>query len=84
LKLGLYFDLRDPPPWRQGWGAVYARALETAERADADGRRIARAAGPLTLVLADDPERAWAAIRPHAEYGWRTYDEYAREGREDS
>lgn len=243
MKLGLYFDLRDPPPWRRGWGAVYSRALETAEQADAGGiaslwlsehhffedgylpqplvfaaalaartkrarigtavliaplrsaveiaeeaavadvvsggrlelglgtgyrvpefeafgalpdqrfadledrgrgvqellaggrvtprpiqdplplwigghknragriagtlgagllslnpeawtvycdaldqarhdRRIARAAGPLTLVLADDPERAWAAIRPHAEYGWRTYDEYAREGRE--
>ncbi len=37
MKLGLYFDLRDPPPWRRGWGAVYARALETAEQADADG-----------------------------------------------
>jgi len=243
LKLGIYFDLRDPPPWRRGWDAVYARALETAEHADARGigsiwlsehhffedgylpqplvfaaalgartkrarigtavliaplrsaveiaeeaavadavsggrielglgtgyrlpefeafgaapeerfevlehrgrevgellaagrvtprpiqdplpiwigghktraagiagrlgagllslnpdawdlycdaleqaghdRGFARAAGPLALFVADDPERAWAAIRPHAEYGWRTYDDYAREGRD--
>lgn len=61
----------------EAW-TVYCDALEEAGY----DRGIARAAGPLTLVLADDPQRAWAEIKPHAVYGWRTYDEYAREGRE--
>jgi alkanesulfonate monooxygenase SsuD/methylene tetrahydromethanopterin reductase-like flavin-dependent oxidoreductase (luciferase family) len=40
-----------------------------------------RASGPLSLVLCDDPERTWAAIRPFAERHWAVYDHYAREGR---
>lgn len=41
-----------------------------------------RAAGPMTLVLCDDPERTWDLIRPAAEQGWGDYERYAREGRE--
>jgi alkanesulfonate monooxygenase SsuD/methylene tetrahydromethanopterin reductase-like flavin-dependent oxidoreductase (luciferase family) len=37
--------------------------------------------GCANLILADDPEAAWARIRPHLEYQWRTYFEYAAEGR---
>ncbi len=40
-----------------------------------------RAAGPMTMVLCDDPERTWDLIRPAAEQGWKDYDFYAREGR---
>mgnify|MGYP001030714144 CR=1 FL=1 len=56
----------------------YAEAL-----AAAGGRREdARMAGPLAWILCDDPERTWAAVRPHAERNWAAYDRYAREGRE--
>ncbi|HWF52852.1 MAG TPA: LLM class flavin-dependent oxidoreductase [Solirubrobacteraceae bacterium] len=37
MRVGLYFDLRDPPPWRVGWHRVHARALETAAEADRRG-----------------------------------------------
>jgi alkanesulfonate monooxygenase SsuD/methylene tetrahydromethanopterin reductase-like flavin-dependent oxidoreductase (luciferase family) len=38
LKVGLYFDLRNPPPWRRRPSDVYRRALEIA--ADADRRGV--------------------------------------------
>jgi alkanesulfonate monooxygenase SsuD/methylene tetrahydromethanopterin reductase-like flavin-dependent oxidoreductase (luciferase family) len=37
VKVGIYFDLRDPAPWRVGLGRVYGRALETAEEAERRG-----------------------------------------------
>jgi len=36
--------------------------------------------GCANLILADDPEAAWARIRPHLEFQWQTYFEYAVEG----
>ncbi len=37
LRLGLYFDLRDPPAWRRGFAEVYRSALELMEEADERG-----------------------------------------------
>jgi alkanesulfonate monooxygenase SsuD/methylene tetrahydromethanopterin reductase-like flavin-dependent oxidoreductase (luciferase family) len=37
VEIGLYFDLRDPPPWRRGWGRVFDQAMEIAEEADRRG-----------------------------------------------
>ncbi|MBS1676719.1 MAG: LLM class flavin-dependent oxidoreductase [Actinobacteria bacterium] len=36
--------------------------------------------GCANLILADDPEAAWARIRPHLEFQWETYFDYAVEG----
>jgi alkanesulfonate monooxygenase SsuD/methylene tetrahydromethanopterin reductase-like flavin-dependent oxidoreductase (luciferase family) len=39
MKLGLYFDLRNPQPWRRPWTEVYGRALDLiveSERLGAD------------------------------------------------
>jgi len=36
--------------------------------------------GCANLILADDPEAAWARIRPHLEFQWQTYFDYAVEG----
>jgi len=44
----------------------------------------ARAGGPLSWILADDPERTWAIVRPYAERHWQVYDWYAREGRDET
>jgi alkanesulfonate monooxygenase SsuD/methylene tetrahydromethanopterin reductase-like flavin-dependent oxidoreductase (luciferase family) len=55
---------------------VYRKAL-----ADAGHDPGAAAMGGCAnLILADDPEAAWARIRPHLEWQWRTYFEYAVEG----
>jgi alkanesulfonate monooxygenase SsuD/methylene tetrahydromethanopterin reductase-like flavin-dependent oxidoreductase (luciferase family) len=37
MRIGLCFDLRDPPAWRRGHASVYATALERAELADEIG-----------------------------------------------
>ena len=37
MKVGLYFDLRNPPPWRRDWTQLYGEALERCARADALG-----------------------------------------------
>jgi alkanesulfonate monooxygenase SsuD/methylene tetrahydromethanopterin reductase-like flavin-dependent oxidoreductase (luciferase family) len=37
VEVGLYFDLRDPPPWRRGWGRVFDGAVELAVEADRRG-----------------------------------------------
>jgi alkanesulfonate monooxygenase SsuD/methylene tetrahydromethanopterin reductase-like flavin-dependent oxidoreductase (luciferase family) len=37
--------------------------------------------GCANLILADDPEAAWARIKPHLEYQWGSYFELAAEGR---
>lgn len=34
MKVGLYFDLRNPSPWRQDWSRLYAFTLEVCEEAD--------------------------------------------------
>ncbi|HEY2055562.1 MAG TPA: LLM class flavin-dependent oxidoreductase [Solirubrobacterales bacterium] len=36
--------------------------------------------GCANLILADDPEAAWARIRPHLEFQWQTYFDYGVEG----
>jgi alkanesulfonate monooxygenase SsuD/methylene tetrahydromethanopterin reductase-like flavin-dependent oxidoreductase (luciferase family) len=40
----------------------------------------ARVGAVCDLVLADDPEAAWAVIRPHLSYMWDSYNRYAVEG----
>jgi alkanesulfonate monooxygenase SsuD/methylene tetrahydromethanopterin reductase-like flavin-dependent oxidoreductase (luciferase family) len=37
VKVGLFFDLRNPEPWAAPWPDVYARNLELVERAEAGG-----------------------------------------------
>ena len=34
MRLGVYFDLRNPPAWARPWPAVYAEALDLAEEAE--------------------------------------------------
>jgi alkanesulfonate monooxygenase SsuD/methylene tetrahydromethanopterin reductase-like flavin-dependent oxidoreductase (luciferase family) len=34
VEVGLYFDLRNPPPWQQDWHRVYDFTLEVCEEAD--------------------------------------------------
>lgn len=34
MKVGIYFDLRNPPPWQQNWSRLYGFALEMCEEAD--------------------------------------------------
>jgi len=36
-RVGLYFDLRNPPAWEVPWTQHYARALQTMEQAEALG-----------------------------------------------
>jgi len=40
----------------------------------------ARLGGLANLIIADDPERAWAQIKPHLAYQWSTYHHYGKEG----
>lgn len=34
MNVGLYFDLRNPPPWQQDWSHLYSFTLEQAANAD--------------------------------------------------
>src|SRR3954447_11704050 len=34
MKVGLYFDVRSPPAWRQDWARLYSFTLEVCEEAD--------------------------------------------------
>jgi len=34
MNVGLYFDLRNPPPWQQDWSRLYAFTLEMCEEAE--------------------------------------------------
>jgi alkanesulfonate monooxygenase SsuD/methylene tetrahydromethanopterin reductase-like flavin-dependent oxidoreductase (luciferase family) len=34
MRVGLYYDLRNPPEWRRDWAQMYARTLEAIERAE--------------------------------------------------
>jgi len=40
----------------------------------------ARMAGSVEFFLSDDPERAWAQIKPHVAYRWESYNHYMFEG----
>jgi len=40
----------------------------------------ARMSGCANLLLAADPERAWARVKPFLDYQWRSYERYAVEG----
>jgi alkanesulfonate monooxygenase SsuD/methylene tetrahydromethanopterin reductase-like flavin-dependent oxidoreductase (luciferase family) len=40
----------------------------------------ARIGGGINMILADDPEAAWARIKPHLGYQSRSYQEYAAQG----
>lgn len=51
---------------------VYRRALAEAGH-DPDSARMG---GLVQMVIADDPEQAWARIRPHLTYQWQTYGYY--------
>ncbi len=44
---------------------------------------IARMAAVANMIVSEDPDRAWTAIRPHLEYQWQTYARYGAEGAED-
>jgi len=35
VRIGIYLDLRNPPPWRRPWPEVYGGALELVEHAEA-------------------------------------------------
>ncbi len=37
MRLGLYFDLRNPPGWQRPWAEHYARTLEWIQEAEAKG-----------------------------------------------
>jgi alkanesulfonate monooxygenase SsuD/methylene tetrahydromethanopterin reductase-like flavin-dependent oxidoreductase (luciferase family) len=54
---------------------VYRDALQAA------GHPVesARLAGLANLILADDPESAWARIKPHLAYQWASYARYGAE-----
>lgn len=41
MKLGLFFDIRNPEPWAQPWPDVYARTLEIVEQAEQLGAATA-------------------------------------------
>lgn len=34
MRVGIYFDLRNPPPWRQDWSRLYGFTLEMCEEAE--------------------------------------------------
>lgn len=54
----------------------YARAWNEAGHDPAG----ARAGGLVNIVLADDPDEAFARIAPHVAYQWDTYNRYGVEG----
>jgi alkanesulfonate monooxygenase SsuD/methylene tetrahydromethanopterin reductase-like flavin-dependent oxidoreductase (luciferase family) len=37
MRVGIYFDLRNPPEWRRPWGRFYGETLELIEQAEAWG-----------------------------------------------
>ena len=37
VNVGLYFDLRNPPPWQTDWHRLYDFTLEACEEADGLG-----------------------------------------------
>jgi alkanesulfonate monooxygenase SsuD/methylene tetrahydromethanopterin reductase-like flavin-dependent oxidoreductase (luciferase family) len=37
VRIGIYFDLRNPPRWARDWSTVYGEALELCEQAEAWG-----------------------------------------------
>jgi alkanesulfonate monooxygenase SsuD/methylene tetrahydromethanopterin reductase-like flavin-dependent oxidoreductase (luciferase family) len=49
--------------------------------AEFDGEATPRLAGPVNLILADDPERTWDELRPFVAYQWGSYRAYGAEGK---
>jgi alkanesulfonate monooxygenase SsuD/methylene tetrahydromethanopterin reductase-like flavin-dependent oxidoreductase (luciferase family) len=49
--------------------------------AEFEGDAEPRLAGPVNLILADDPERTWDELRPYVAYQWETYQAYGAEGK---
>jgi alkanesulfonate monooxygenase SsuD/methylene tetrahydromethanopterin reductase-like flavin-dependent oxidoreductase (luciferase family) len=37
MRVGLYYDLRNPPEWRRDWATMYARTLDGIQRAEEQG-----------------------------------------------
>lgn len=55
----------------------YRRAVDEAGHPP----QTARVAGPVNLILADDPDAAWRQVKPHLAYQWETYRRYGAEDR---
>lgn len=56
--------------------APYREALATL-----DDPPPPRCAGPVPLLVSDDPEATWERVKPYLEYQQRTYRDYGAEGR---
>lgn len=52
-------------------------------RASGHDPQAARMGGPANILIATDPEAAWARVAPHVEYQWATYGRYGAEGTPD-
>jgi alkanesulfonate monooxygenase SsuD/methylene tetrahydromethanopterin reductase-like flavin-dependent oxidoreductase (luciferase family) len=46
------------------------------------GAPAPRLSGPVNLLIADDPEAAWARVKPYLAYQLQTYRDYGAQGRE--
>jgi alkanesulfonate monooxygenase SsuD/methylene tetrahydromethanopterin reductase-like flavin-dependent oxidoreductase (luciferase family) len=57
--------------------APYREGLAT--RDDAPAPRLS---GPVSLLVADDPEAAWERVKPYLRYQLQTYRDYGNEGRD--
>lgn len=64
----LWFDRALLEPYREGL------------RAGGHAAQDARMAGHVSLILARDPEAAYARMKPYFAYQWQTYARYAAEG----
>jgi alkanesulfonate monooxygenase SsuD/methylene tetrahydromethanopterin reductase-like flavin-dependent oxidoreductase (luciferase family) len=51
--------------------------------AEFEGEAEPRLGGPVSLILADDPERTWAEIAPYVAYQAQSYRDYGAEGKPD-
>ncbi len=63
----------------EGLLALKPELLEPYRQALADPG-AARMGGCVNLLLADDPERAWARVAPHLRHQWQSYEDAAVEG----
>ncbi len=66
-------------PLLNAWSEVAEPYLEGLREGGHDPR-TGRMAGLLNLLIADDPEEAWARARSHIEYQWNSYGRYGVEG----
>jgi alkanesulfonate monooxygenase SsuD/methylene tetrahydromethanopterin reductase-like flavin-dependent oxidoreductase (luciferase family) len=68
----LWLDENLLPPYREG---LAAGGHDTSE---------ARLGGLATMIVSNDPERAWAQLEPHLQYQWQSYEHAATAGAEDA